>query len=66
MKRILQLFVTRWLARTPVGMVVLGIGWFVMRKRRKRAAEQGDGSRPYERDRRLTAVPGGGTRPRGR
>ncbi|MEV7805812.1 DUF6203 family protein [Microbispora sp. NPDC088329] len=36
MKRILQLVVTRWLARTPIGMVLLGIGWFFMRKRRAR------------------------------
>ncbi|MEW9529876.1 DUF6203 family protein [Microbispora sp. NPDC049125] len=39
MKRILQLFVTRWLARTPIGMVILGIGWLVMRK--KRSAQAG-------------------------
>nr|WP_169950781.1 DUF6203 family protein [Microbispora sp. H11081] len=36
MKRILQLVVTRWLARTPIGMVVLGLGWLFMRKRRAR------------------------------
>ncbi|WP_169984710.1 DUF6203 family protein [Microbispora sp. H10836] len=36
MKRILQLVVTRWLARTPIGMVVLGLGWLFMRKRRTR------------------------------
>jgi Family of unknown function (DUF6203) len=34
MKRILQLVATRWLARTPFGLVILGIGWLVMRKRR--------------------------------
>ncbi|GAA1294973.1 DUF6203 family protein [Planotetraspora silvatica] len=34
MKRILQLFATRWLARTPLGLIVLGIGWWIMRKRR--------------------------------
>ncbi|MEN3536003.1 DUF6203 family protein [Microbispora sp. ZYX-F-249] len=36
MKRILQLVVTRWLARTPIGMVLLGLGWLFMRKRRAR------------------------------
>ncbi|GAB3140194.1 DUF6203 family protein [Microbispora hainanensis] len=36
MKRILQLVVTRWLARTPIGMVVLGLGWLFLRKRRAR------------------------------
>ncbi|MCT9931048.1 DUF6203 family protein [Planotetraspora sp. A-T 1434] len=35
MKRILQLFVTRWLSRTPFGLVVLGIGWWIMRKKRR-------------------------------
>ncbi|WP_248964488.1 DUF6203 family protein [Sphaerisporangium perillae] len=34
MKRILQLVMTRWLARTPFGLVVLGVGWWLMRKRR--------------------------------
>ncbi|MGI5155608.1 DUF6203 family protein [Microbispora sp. CA-102843] len=36
MKRILQLVVTRWLARTPLGLVVLGLAWLFMRKRRAR------------------------------
>lgn len=40
MKRILQLVVTRWLARTPIGMVVLGLGWLFMRKRRARKQQQ--------------------------
>ncbi|WP_198167476.1 DUF6203 family protein, partial [Microbispora sp. ATCC PTA-5024] len=56
MKRILQLVATRWLARTPLGLVVLGIGWLVMRKRRgaqrpgtsEALREPGRGSRtPY-------------------
>ncbi|GGK92653.1 hypothetical protein Sme01_55140 [Sphaerisporangium melleum] len=41
MKRLLQLVVTRWLARTPFGLVVLGVGWWFMRKRR--------GGRPEDR-----------------
>ncbi|MEU7689537.1 DUF6203 family protein [Microbispora hainanensis] len=40
MKRILQLVVTRWLARTPIGMVVLGLGWLFLRKRRARKQQQ--------------------------
>jgi hypothetical protein len=40
MKRILQLVVTRWLARTPIGMVLLGLGWLFMRKRRARNQQQ--------------------------
>ncbi|MET8142982.1 DUF6203 family protein [Sphaerisporangium sp. NPDC005288] len=34
MKKLLKLVVTRWLARTPFGLVVLGVGWWLMRKRR--------------------------------
>ncbi|KAA9380968.1 hypothetical protein F5972_07785 [Microbispora cellulosiformans] len=40
MKRILQLVVTRWLARTPIGMVVLGLGWLFARKRRADQRQQ--------------------------
>ncbi|MBP2706668.1 hypothetical protein JOL79_22930 [Microbispora sp. RL4-1S] len=40
MKRILQLFATRWLSRTPLGLVVLGIGWLIIRKRRGRRPER--------------------------
>jgi len=32
----MQLVVVRWLARTPLGVVVLGIVWLIMRKRRAR------------------------------
>ncbi|MFF0305998.1 DUF6203 family protein [Streptosporangium sp. NPDC004379] len=39
MKRILQLVATRWLSKTPLGMVALGAGWLFMRKRRQK---QGD------------------------
>ncbi|MEO3810427.1 DUF6203 family protein [Sphaerisporangium sp. B11E5] len=66
MKRILKLVVTRWLARTPFGLAVLGVGWLVMRKRRRRAAERPQEQPPYKWDRRVTAVPGGERRPRGR
>jgi hypothetical protein len=70
MKRLLQLFATRWLARTPLGLVVLGIGWWVMRKRRAghegrppELREPGRGSRgpytwqgPSDRNRRRSRV----------
>lgn len=50
MKRILQLVVTRWLARTPFGLVVLGIGWWFMRRRR--------GDRPADRRADVLREPG--------
>ncbi|GAA4583055.1 hypothetical protein GCM10023194_19340 [Planotetraspora phitsanulokensis] len=34
MKRILELILARRLARTPLGLVLLGIGWWIIRKRR--------------------------------
>ncbi|OUC79952.1 DUF6203 family protein [Streptosporangium minutum] len=34
MKRILQLLATRWLARTPMGLVVVAVGWWLARRRR--------------------------------
>ncbi|WP_369409000.1 DUF6203 family protein [Herbidospora cretacea] len=50
MKRIVQLIFTRWLARTPLGLAVLGAGWLVGRRRRKaREAEQNARIRPGRR-----------------
>ncbi|WP_425460148.1 DUF6203 family protein [Herbidospora galbida] len=50
MKRILQVFVTRWLSKTPLGIAVLGAGWFVSRRRRKaREAEENARFRPGRR-----------------
>ncbi|GII54772.1 hypothetical protein Pth03_31610 [Planotetraspora thailandica] len=34
MRHILQFLVTRWLSKTPLGLVLLGIGWWILRKRR--------------------------------
>ncbi|MFC4530966.1 DUF6203 family protein [Sphaerisporangium dianthi] len=48
MKRILKLVVTRWLARTPFGLVILGVGWWLMRKRRGANAGK-PGERPGDR-----------------
>lgn len=50
MKRILQLVVTRWLARTPIGMVVLGLGWLFLRKRRARKQQQQPANSPVRRE----------------
>ncbi|WP_353051382.1 DUF6203 family protein [Herbidospora sp. NBRC 101105] len=50
MKRILQVFVTRWLSKTPLGIAVLGVGWFLGRRRRKaREAEESARVRPGRR-----------------
>ncbi|WP_281353229.1 DUF6203 family protein [Acrocarpospora corrugata] len=49
MKRIFQLFVTRWLSKTPFGLVILGVAWWVMRKRRgDQTPDQAPGRRPKE------------------
>ncbi|MFB4281937.1 DUF6203 family protein [Nonomuraea sp. MTCD27] len=36
MQKFLKLVVARWLARTPIGLVALGIGWYLARRRRRR------------------------------
>ncbi|GGO04198.1 hypothetical protein GCM10010116_08270 [Microbispora rosea subsp. aerata] len=42
MRRILLLIVTRRLARTPLGLVVLGLGWLFARRRRARRRQPAD------------------------
>ncbi|WP_375782453.1 DUF6203 family protein [Streptosporangium becharense] len=42
MKRFFKVVVARWLARTPIGLAVLGLGWLLGRRRRQRAQRQGD------------------------
>ncbi|WP_369408812.1 DUF6203 family protein [Herbidospora mongoliensis] len=49
MKRIMQVFVTRWLSKTPWGMALLGAGWFINRRRRKAREEQDAKLRPARR-----------------
>ncbi|WP_425566600.1 DUF6203 family protein [Planomonospora alba] len=42
MKRFVKLVAARWLSRTPLGLAVLGAGWLLGRRRRRRAvAERG-------------------------
>ncbi|WP_157594463.1 DUF6203 family protein [Streptosporangium amethystogenes] len=50
MKRFFKVVVARWLARTPIGLAILGVGWFLGRRRRQRAQEQGGVNRPRSRD----------------
>ncbi|MFG1948830.1 DUF6203 family protein [Nonomuraea sp. NPDC048826] len=40
MKGFFKVVVARWLARTPLGLAALGIGWFLGRRRRQREQEQ--------------------------
>jgi cytochrome c-type biogenesis protein CcmH/NrfF len=40
MKGIFKVVVARWLARTPVGLILLGVGWLIGRKRKQRRLEQ--------------------------
>ncbi|WP_440072168.1 DUF6203 family protein [Streptosporangium sp. OZ121] len=48
MKKFFKVVVGRWLARTPWGMAILGVGWFLGRRRRQREQEQaGRGGRGY-------------------
>lgn len=51
MKKFFKVVVARWLARTPLGLAILGVGWFLGRRRRQReqelAGRGGRGSRGY-------------------
>ncbi|MER5321489.1 DUF6203 family protein [Streptosporangium roseum] len=49
MKRILQLLATRWLARTPMGLVVVAVGWWLARRRRAGRPGERKVGRPGER-----------------
>ncbi|MFC4115976.1 DUF6203 family protein [Nonomuraea zeae] len=49
MRKLFNLVVARWLARTPVGLIALGIGWFLARRRRRNRAaghDQASGRTP--------------------
>ncbi|WP_329080171.1 DUF6203 family protein [Streptosporangium sp. NBC_01469] len=48
MKRFFKVVVARWLARTPIGLAILGVGWFLGRRRRQQEQKQtGRGGRGY-------------------
>ncbi|MCA2189518.1 DUF6203 family protein [Nonomuraea cavernae] len=40
MKNFLKVVVARWLARTPIGLAVVGLAWLLGRRRRQRAEQQ--------------------------
>ncbi|MEW9551706.1 DUF6203 family protein [Nonomuraea sp. NPDC050783] len=61
MKRLLKVLLARRLAATPVGALILGIGWLLGRRRRRRAQQAGrpadhrTASRPAQRPARRAA-----------
>ncbi|MEV4838780.1 DUF6203 family protein [Nonomuraea sp. NPDC049486] len=40
MKGLFKVALARWLARTPIGLAILGAGWFLGRRRSRRKEEQ--------------------------
>ncbi|MEV4163888.1 DUF6203 family protein [Nonomuraea dietziae] len=46
MKRFFKFVFARWLARTPIGLAVLAIGWLLGRRRRRGVQQEGQRSRP--------------------
>lgn len=46
MKKFLKLVVARYLSKTPLGLVVLGIGWFLGRRHKRRRAERENAPMP--------------------
>ncbi|NRQ35328.1 hypothetical protein HII36_26385 [Nonomuraea sp. NN258] len=49
MKRFFKLVVARWLARTPYGLAILGLGWLLGRRRRRRMQHR-DHHRQHQRE----------------
>ncbi|GAA3475298.1 hypothetical protein GCM10018965_098510 [Nonomuraea roseola] len=49
MRRFFKFVMARWLARTPIGLAVLALGWFLGRRRRRRVQQEGQRSRPVRR-----------------
>jgi len=41
MRSFFKVVVARWLARTPIGLAILGLGWFLGRRRKQRDQHQG-------------------------
>lgn len=40
MKGFLKVVLARWLARTPLGLAALGIGWYLGRRRKRRREQE--------------------------
>ncbi|MEU8204032.1 DUF6203 family protein [Streptosporangium sp. NPDC049046] len=47
MKKFFKVVVARRLSRTPIGLAILGAGWFLGRRRRQREQEQAGRGREY-------------------
>jgi hypothetical protein len=41
MKKFFKVVVARWLARTPIGLAILGLGWLLGRRRKERTQSEG-------------------------
>ncbi|MGW0592003.1 DUF6203 family protein [Streptosporangium sp. NPDC002607] len=55
MKKFFKVVVARRLSRTPIGLAILGAGWFLGRRRRQRARRQGEPNGQRGRDSRRRA-----------
>jgi Family of unknown function (DUF6203) len=42
MKKFFKVVVARWLARTPIGLAILGLGWILGRRRKDRIQSEGE------------------------
>ena len=42
MKKFFKVVVARWLARTPIGLAILGLGWILGRRRKERTQSEGE------------------------
>ncbi|MBG0831931.1 hypothetical protein HS041_29930 [Planomonospora sp. ID67723] len=52
MKNFFKVVVVRWLSRTPLGLALLGVGWLLGRRRKRRAQADAAWSGPDSGNRR--------------
>lgn len=55
MKRFFKVMAARRLVRTPIGLAILGVGWLVGRRRRRRTQSQAEQRSGADRGDRFTA-----------
>jgi Family of unknown function (DUF6203) len=49
MKKFFKVVVVRWLARTPIGLAILGLGWLLGRRKERTQSEGERGGRRRDR-----------------